>query len=260
MDDLFKCKELKRYKNDKNISKAQFGVSASVWIIPDNVVIKQFPMNYSKERIDFELAVIGSLGSMKVSKCIERFICNDKETVVYKYIAGDVFLTPSIEQIKAVANFMRQMHDKLKDFAFVELPRLYDIDLFKKNVLLNANIFAKDIKTIDFIQSDTTVIHGDLFPDNALFDKDKLKAVIDFSNASIGDIYFDIAVTLFSWCGDDIYKINIFLEAYGIDIDRYKLKNAINYALLYYIVQRYKTGRDWQSLYLLRRRVLNMDI
>ena len=104
------------------------------------------------------------------------------------------------------------------------------------------------------------IIHGDLFPDNALFKGNELSAVVDFSGASIGDRYFDIAVTIFSWCQDDIVKIEAFLDAYGGDIDISKLKEALNFAMLYYVFKRYKSKRDWKNMYELRERIMSIVI
>ena len=51
----------------------------------------------------------------------------------------------------------------------------------------------------------TTVIHGDVFRDNVLWDGDRLSAVLDFESASMGHPAFDLMVTLLAWCfGDDL--------------------------------------------------------
>jgi homoserine kinase type II len=50
----------------------------------------------------------------------------------------------------------------------------------------------------------TTVIHGDLFRDNALWRADgTLAAVIDFESASAGHPSFDLMVTMLAWCFGD---------------------------------------------------------
>lgn len=45
------------------------------------------------------------------------------------------------------------------------------------------------------------VVHGDLFPDNALFDAGRLSGVIDFHHAGRGARIFDLAVTVNAWAG-----------------------------------------------------------
>lgn len=45
-----------------------------------------------------------------------------------------------------------------------------------------------------------SVIHGDLFRDNVLFDGNHLSAALDFHNASRGPMLFDVAVCANDWC------------------------------------------------------------
>jgi homoserine kinase type II len=54
----------------------------------------------------------------------------------------------------------------------------------------------------------TGVIHGDLFPDNVLFDAaGGISALLDFEQASDGTLAYDLAVCLCSWCFDDTFAI-----------------------------------------------------
>lgn len=47
-----------------------------------------------------------------------------------------------------------------------------------------------------------TIIHGDLFPDNALFVGDQLTGVIDFYNAHTGPAIWDMAIAILAWCSN----------------------------------------------------------
>jgi homoserine kinase type II len=51
-----------------------------------------------------------------------------------------------------------------------------------------------------------TVIHGDVFRDNVLWLEDgSLSAMLDFESASLGNVAFDLMVTMHAWCfGDDL--------------------------------------------------------
>jgi homoserine kinase type II len=45
-----------------------------------------------------------------------------------------------------------------------------------------------------------TVVHGDLFRDNVLWDGETLVAVLDFEQSSAGTVAYDLAVCLNDWC------------------------------------------------------------
>lgn len=44
------------------------------------------------------------------------------------------------------------------------------------------------------------IIHGDLFPDNALFEQQQLSAILDIYNAASGWFIYDLAVLTNAWC------------------------------------------------------------
>jgi homoserine kinase type II len=46
------------------------------------------------------------------------------------------------------------------------------------------------------------IIHGDLFRDNVLFDGERIAALIDFEQASLGSLAYDLAVAINAWCYD----------------------------------------------------------
>jgi len=68
-----------------------------------------------------------------------------------------------------------------------------------------------------------SVIHGDLFRDNAMFDGERISGVIDFYNAATGWDLLDLAICVNDWCTDetsgelalDRDRIHALLSAYG---------------------------------------------
>ncbi len=67
------------------------------------------------------------------------------------------------------------------------------------------------------------LIHGDLFLDNCKFKGNSLNGVFDFSDISLGDFYFDLAVVAVgsSFKGDilDRSMVESLLLGYGADIE-----------------------------------------
>jgi homoserine kinase type II len=66
-----------------------------------------------------------------------------------------------------------------------------------------------------------TVIHGDLFHDNVLFDGRKIKAIIDLYNSATAYMLFDLAIVANDWCRDpdnsiDPLKEQALLSAYNM--------------------------------------------
>ena len=65
----------------------------------------------------------------------------------------------------------------------------------------------------------TGLIHGDVFPDNTLFEADKLKAIIDFEQFCVGQLLFDVAMCINGFCFSnnrpDTSLLEIFLDAYN---------------------------------------------
>ena len=66
----------------------------------------------------------------------------------------------------------------------------------------------------------TGIIHGDLFHDNALFDGDRLSAIIDLYNACSGYLLYDLAIVANDWCISadsqfDPERLDALLRAYA---------------------------------------------
>lgn len=53
------------------------------------------------------------------------------------------------------------------------------------------------------------LIHGDLFRDNVLWQKNEIAALIDFESASAGPFAFDVAVALLAWCYADHFDADL---------------------------------------------------
>ncbi|MGE0551141.1 MAG: homoserine kinase [Kofleriaceae bacterium] len=54
-----------------------------------------------------------------------------------------------------------------------------------------------------------TIIHGDLFRDNVLWDGDQLAALLDFEQASGGSVAYDLAVCINDWAWADGLRLDV---------------------------------------------------
>ncbi len=66
----------------------------------------------------------------------------------------------------------------------------------------------------------TGLLHGDLFLDNTLFDKDKMVAILDFEEVCYDTMLIDVAMTIIGCCYNthhqlDIPSVRAFLEVYN---------------------------------------------
>ena len=227
------------------------GVSDSVYLLGDIYVLKYFE-NISQEVLESEINLLNSLINLPVPKIVDSFRVNSRVVVIYSQILGKSIYNPSLDNIRDIGSFLREFHNQSRDI------KSNNINLFRKERLLKLILDSKyqpllDIyRSIDIELQDDGIIHGDLFVDNAKFIDDRLSGVYDFSDASIGDFLFDLAVVAISWCYDKSIlnpeKLDILLQSYKIDISFTQFKPYIKYALLYYATTRYIHNREYMEL------------
>ena len=76
---------------------------------------------------------------------------------------------------------------------------------------LNAhNFFAKNIVP----KLPHSIIHADPHTDNVLFRKEKLTAIVDWEDASVGPALFDFASAVIYWCFDEGFRPKIYKALY----------------------------------------------
>jgi len=227
------------------------GVCDSVYMLGDKYVLKYFE-NSDKERIKNEIKLLDNLKSLPVPRVVDKCYINNNITIIYSKIRGESIYNPSLDNIKDIAIFLKNFHILTQDISSDNINFFSPNRLLKKIKETNFTPLLNLYNRINIDLKNDGVIHGDLFVDNAKFLNNQLSGVYDFSDASIGDFRFDLAVVAISWCYDkdniNHQKIQTLLKYYKSELLFDEFKPYIQYALLYYATTRYINGRDYNGL------------
>ena len=105
-----------------------------------------------------------------------------KSFALFNYVEGKIIEKIDTHIIREIATYLGKLHAFTKDISpekynrktrldfnyFYDKICQSDIDFQDKEKLLN---LASEIKDYDFSQLECGIIHGDIFPDNVLFDE-----------------------------------------------------------------------------------------
>jgi homoserine kinase type II len=228
------------------------GVMATVYLLDDIYVLKVFDKDTNLKAIESEIELLNSISSLPIPKVIDRFQIKGLEATIYTQIQGDIVPNPNQYQIRELGAFLREFHNqtkyiKSKNMELFTKERLKElIGLTKDRRLL------KEFNLIDITLKRDGVIHGDIFMDNCKFKGENLSGVFDFSDACLGDFYFDLAIITISSCFNssllDEKKVEALLSGYGANIKIESFYKYIRYALLYYATNRFLSNRDYNEL------------
>ncbi|MCH1516720.1 MAG: homoserine kinase [Alphaproteobacteria bacterium] len=159
-------------------------------------------------------------------------ICAGRTAAMVSFLDGTSHRFPNREKCAALGSALAHFHIKSDDFTIMrhnalgpeswapllasitgEIPDLPQ-DIREKAASQLTDILAKWPKSLP-----RGFIHADLFPNNALFVRDKLTGIIDFYFGCHDILAYDIAVILNSWCFDadgsfNVTKSSTILSAY----------------------------------------------
>ena len=139
-----------------------------------------------------------------------------KPAVLCPKLPGEHPVTPNIRQCEIIGQTLAAIHNALHSLeAQNHQGGIRDTSWLQSSIYKIAGYFSDDeyALTNDVFQQymaakqkntfSQSVLHGDLFHDNALFNGDKLSGIIDFYNAGFGDCIYDLAIVVNDWCLDD---------------------------------------------------------
>lgn len=135
-----------------------------------------------------------------------------KPAVLMNKLAGAPLSQPSKEQTAVIGETLARFHQissnlELEHYTHIpqwcsELASRLFVKLSKdEQQLLQHNLQLAG--EIDWTTLPSGPVHADLFPDNAMFDGNKLSGLIDFYHACSTPFLYDLSVTLNAWCFDE---------------------------------------------------------
>ncbi|RXJ70139.1 hypothetical protein CRV08_00820 [Halarcobacter ebronensis] len=254
---------------DTNISfnhifETSTGISDTTYIgvsNSDKYVFKLFE-NASLRDVKSQIKLLDSIKSLNVPNVLSKDIklYKNKPFTLFSYIEGSCSYFITLNHLEQITFFLASLH-KVEDIKFPK-KNIYELSFFNK--MLDSLTYCEvkkeivdkfeKIKVIDLKSS--ALIHGDLFPDNAKFINGRLSGVYDFTQSCFGNIKFDIAVVIVSWCFNEYSFNNLYFEQIiekynnysNKKIEKDSMKIYLLYACLYYALQRlYKRREDYDE-------------
>ncbi len=159
-----------------------------------------------------------------------KTLCGKPAALVMRLSGRGVDDVATVTQCKVIGNVLGKMHVKGQQFKsrrVSERGHDWRLNIADKVLPLLDNDAALLLQDELAFQSEYSnldlpigVTHSDLFRDNALFDGDKLKGIIDFYYACDEYLLYDLAVAVNDWCADasglvESQRYEAFMSAYS---------------------------------------------
>jgi len=221
--------------------------------IADNHILKKYEREVDVQR-DTELLKILLEKGLNVATCV----ANSQEWYLYQKLNGVEPRVIKTYHVIALARFLSAFHS----ITYKKYYRKKMIDKDEINYLLDFTkkkfySYYKKLEPLkEYNSKSEGLIHGDIFKDNTLFDRQKI-AVFDFIDSACGNFAFDMAVALigFDALKHRHYFINIFLNTYNQHapkkVIKQELLKEIDFAQRFYALKRivnYKNTKKAKEL------------
>ncbi|GGK57386.1 homoserine kinase [Amphritea balenae] len=161
---------------------------------------------------------------------------NQRPAVLMSRLSGSPVKQPDDQQASVIGLTLARMHQLASqqpadqfihihqwcaELGGLLMPHITD----SEKQLLQHNLMETGL--IQWAALPTGPIHADLFPDNAMFEGDKLCGLIDFYHACSAPFLYDLCVTLNAWCYDEATQQYDFNKALLI-LDSYQSVRPLN--------------------------------
>lgn len=226
--------------------------------------------NLDCKEFEEQVFILKHLRTLEVPKVVlnSRLFYKSKPACIFSFIEGEIAKTIEITHIEQIVSFLLKLHNiKIKP----KTKNIYTKEYFLKMLnLVDKSLkeeFEKRYKVLkDIDLKPNGLIHGDLFPDNSKFKAEQLSGVYDFTQSCYGNIYFDLAVVIVSWCFKKFkFDFKLFykaLQTYSVKqkLTKKEIKSYLLFASLYYSLQRaVKNNGDYKE-YLIKFDILEKII
>jgi len=159
-----------------------------------------------------------------------KMLCGKPAALVMRLSGRGVNTAANIAQCRAIGDVLGKMHTVGQHFEFHRTTErgpewrqlmaetlLPHLDDESAELLRDELAFQQGYANLDLPMG---VTHSDLFRDNALFDGDELKGIIDFYYACDEYLLYDLSVAVNDWCVDehgliDLQRYKALLTAYS---------------------------------------------
>ena len=234
-----------------SLIETQDGMTHSVYLLDDQYVVK-IVENDELEALQNEQELLKKLKDLKTPQLLDIVKKEEYILAFYTQIEGVSYANPTLSHVEQIALFLKKFHTISKNRTSSN-PKIYDNEYLKQLIIETKNsTLLNHFDNIDCQLKNDGIIHGDLFYDNAKFQKNTLSGVYDFIEACEGDFVFELAVVAISWCFENEIlnkeKTVMLLDTYRLDIKYFDFKEYVKYALLYYVTTRYLDNRNYQEL------------
>lgn len=236
------------------IENSTSGISDSVYILTltnkKKYILKLYE-NSSKQKVLNEITLLKKIEHLNISKPLHIFEEYTKPLVLYSFLDGASPENIEKEHLKQMACFLKTLHN-------IEVKRNSNVKSFEISSLinefsnlenLNKNIKEEFFKRLEIVKDidlsiNSSIVHGDIFPDNTKFIGYELNGVYDFSEVFVGNRYIDLAIVINSWCFNKNHELdkilaNIFIKEYSEELNLQSMGKYLLYVNLYYALRRY---------------------
>jgi homoserine kinase type II len=194
-------------------------------------------VRHNSKKLDFEVDLLNFLKKMPIPKIIKTnsgkdvFLYKGYRSFIYPFIKGDHTKKFTKEMLFEVGEFLAELHKQSKNFRHGAVRTKFYTEFFdERKRIIRENRDSSNTKireAVRYIEKKidmykipkglpTGAIHADVKGDNTLFEKGHLSGVVDFDNAYMGILVYDLVCSIFWFsCQNKRFNLKYAKEIYS---------------------------------------------